>query len=197
MLHWSISHSSLEASAIRAGLAGAKERQFRAWNFPANISGPEEMEAWWNALDFGAPKGAALPLTAGDAVDGINDSYVAADGEDGLVEEEGPGLSENHIQLPFNPRRFRRPSTSIELLRQLSRDGREETLRAEAEEEAMGREKIIWGIVGNDGLNNMAPINEPTKQLTDDSSSTSAVSQASETETVDAVEKKNEEKDKE
>lgn len=195
MLHWSISHSSLEASAIRAGLAAAKGRQFRAWNFPANISGPEEMEAWWNALDFGARKGAALPLTAGDVVGGIDDNHVAADGEDSLVEEEGPESSEDHIQQhPFNPRRFQRPSTSIKLLRKLSRDGREETLRAEAEEEAMGREKIIWGIVGNDGLNNMAPIDEPTKQLTDDNSSTSAVSQASETETV---EKKDEERDKE
>src|SRR5882757_3302650 len=107
MLHWSISHSSLETSTIRGNLASAKERQFRAWNFPANISGHEEMEVWWNALDFGGQKGAASPLNVCDAVGVSNDvvadkgsSHVATEGADGLIEEEDPEANGDRIQQP-------------------------------------------------------------------------------------------------
>ncbi|KAG2110100.1 mitochondrial protein Pet127-domain-containing protein [Suillus clintonianus] len=165
ILHWTISHSALEASRIRANLASAKDRQFRAWNFPANISRPEEMQAWWNALDF-----------VGE--------------ENGLIEEEGPEANENGTQS-FNPKLFRPASTNIELLRQLSRDGREETLRAEAEEEAMGREKIVWGLLRNGGVGN-----SETKEVPEDGSSAHTVAQALEMETVDAVEQKSEDKDR-
>ncbi|KAG2336896.1 Pet127-domain-containing protein [Suillus weaverae] len=159
VLHWTISHSSLEATRIRANLASAKDRQFRAWNFPSNISRPEEMRAWWNALDFGGRKNAASPSGDDDgivaeevAVGRLHDivagdeSLVAMGDENGLIEEEGPEANEDGAP-PFNPRLFRPASTNIEVLRQLSRDGREETLRAEAEEEAMGREKIVWGLI--------------------------------------------------
>ncbi|KAG1733018.1 mitochondrial protein Pet127-domain-containing protein [Suillus paluster] len=206
ILHWSVSHSSLEASKIRANLASAKERQFRAWNFPANISGPEEMKAWWNALDFGGRKNAASPLGDGDgtvsegeAVSGLrevvagDESCVAME-ENSLI-EEGPEADENKIKngaQSFNSRLFRPASTSIERLRQLSRDGREETLRAEAEEEAMGREKIVWGLLGNGGA-----ASSETKEVAEDSSSTSTVTQASEMGAVDAVEKRSKENDKE
>jgi len=81
---------------------------------------------------------------------------------------------------------------SIELLRQLSREGREETLRAEAEEEAMGREKIIWGVVEDDGLSNIAPRSELTTRLVEDTSLASAVAQAPETGTAASVETKGE-----
>jgi hypothetical protein len=205
MLHWSISHSSLEASMIRTNLAAAKERQFRAWNFPANISGPEEMEAWWNALDFGGRKSVALPLTASDAVTvgEINDamagdgSHATADREEGLIEEEGSEVVEGRGTQPlFNPRLFRQPSINIELLRRLSREGREETLRAEAEEEAMGKEKMVWGTAENNGHSNTTPSSDSGKQLAEDSSS-SAFAQASGTGTADAVKSNSEMKDKE
>ncbi|KAG2038712.1 mitochondrial protein Pet127-domain-containing protein [Suillus americanus] len=162
ILHWTISHSSLEASRIRANLASAKDRQFRAWNFPSNISRPEEMEAWWNALDFGKRKNAAPPSDEGE---------------------------ENGVPL-FNPRLFRPASTNIEVLRQLSRDGREETLRAEAEEEAMGREKIVWGLLENGGV-----ANSETKEVPEDGSSASTITQTSEMRTVDAVTQTSEEKE--
>ncbi|KAG0693199.1 mitochondrial protein Pet127-domain-containing protein [Suillus ampliporus] len=203
ILHWSISHSSLDASRIRANLASAKERQFRAWNFPANISRPEEMKAWWNALDFGGRKNAASPLGDGDetvcdeeAVGKLHevvagDESCVALGVNGLIEEEGPEANENGAQ-PFNHRLFRQASTNIELLRQLSRDGREETLRAEAEEEAMGREKIVWGLLGNGGV-----ASSETKEVAEDSGSESTVAQASEMGAVDAAEKRSQENDKE
>ncbi|KAG1822459.1 mitochondrial protein Pet127-domain-containing protein [Suillus subaureus] len=169
ILHWAISHSSLEASRIRANLASAKDRQFRAWNFPANISRPEEMEAWWNALDFGRRKKAASPS--------------------GESEEIAAGRLHDNGAPSFNHRLFRPASTNIEVLRQLSRDGREETLRAEAEEEAMGREKIVWGLLGNGGV-----ANSENKEVPEDGSSASTVTQASEMGTVDAVAQTNEEK---
>ncbi|KAG1837781.1 mitochondrial protein Pet127-domain-containing protein [Suillus subalutaceus] len=190
ILHWTISHSSLEASRIRANLASAKDRQFRAWNFPANISRPEEMEAWWNALDFGKRQNAASPSDEGeevaagkphDAVAGDESPVVMLE-ENSLIEEEGPEANENGAP-PFNPRLFRPASTNIEALRQLSRDGREETLRTEAEEEAMGREKINGGVA-----------NSETKEVPEDGSSASTVTQASEMGTVDAVAQTSEEK---
>ncbi|KAG1718268.1 mitochondrial protein Pet127-domain-containing protein [Suillus lakei] len=192
VLHWTFSHSSLETSRLRANLASAKDRQFRAWNFPANISSPEEMMDWWNALDFGGQKSAASPSGNGDgtvgkevAVGRLHDMVAGEEspvvmGENGLI-EEGPEANENGAP-PFNPRLFRPASTNIEVLRQLSRDGREETLRAEAEEEAMGREKIVWGLLGNGGV-----ANTETKEVPEDGSPTSTIAQASEIGTVDAV----------
>ncbi|KAG1797945.1 uncharacterized protein BJ212DRAFT_1305861 [Suillus subaureus] len=116
------------------------------------------MEAWWNALDFGRRKNAASPSGEGEeiAAGRLHDVVVADESpvimvENGLPEEEGPEANENGAP-PFNPRLFRPASTNIEVLRQLSRDGREETLRAEAEEEAMGREKIVWVFWGMEVL---------------------------------------------
>lgn len=191
ILHWRISHSSLEASKIRANLASAKSRQFRAWNFPAHISQPEEMKAWWNALDFGGRKNAASLSDEGEEVAvGKSHDVVAGDEspdvvleEDGLIEEEGPEADENGAP-PFNPKLFRQASKNIKVLRQLSRDGREETLRAEAEEEAMGREKVVWGLSGM-GIGGVA--NSGTKEVPGHSSPASTVTQASEMGTVDAV----------
>ncbi|KAG1897421.1 mitochondrial protein Pet127-domain-containing protein [Suillus fuscotomentosus] len=197
ILHWTVSHSSLETSRIQANLASAKDRQFRAWNFPANISGPEEMETWWNALDFGRRKTAAsssgegeeiTPSRLQDLVAGAESPVVTVE-ENGLVEEEGPKADENGVPS-FNRRLFRPASTSIEVLRQLSRDGREETLRAEAEEEAMGREKIVWGLVGNGGI-----VNSETKEVPEDGSSVSTITQSPEMGTVDAVEQASQEKE--
>ncbi|KAG1787452.1 RNA processing-related protein, mitochondrial RNA degradation [Suillus plorans] len=197
ILHWTVSHSSLETSRIRANLASAKDRQFRAWNFPANISGPEEMETWWNALDFGRRKTAVSSSGEGeeitlsrlqDLVAGVESPVVTVE-ENGLVEEEGPKANENGVPS-FNRKLFRPASTSIEILRQLSRDGREETLRAEAEEEAMGREKIVWGLVGNGGI-----VNSETKEVPEDGSSVSTITQSSEMGTVDAVEQTSQEKE--
>ncbi|KAG1761033.1 mitochondrial protein Pet127-domain-containing protein, partial [Suillus occidentalis] len=162
ILHWRISHNSLEASKVRANLASAKSRQFRAWNFPAHISRPEEMKAWWNALDFGGRK---------------NTASLSDEGE------------ENDAPL-FNPKLFRWPSKNINVLRQLSRDGRIETLRAVAEDEAMGREKVVWGLSGIGGV-----ANSGTKEVPGDSSPASTVTQASEMGTVDAVAQPSEEKE--
>jgi hypothetical protein len=194
ILHWTISHSSLEAPRIRANLASAKDRQFRAWNFPANISRPEEMEAWWNALDFGKRKNAASGEGEEVAVDLLHDvgagdeSPVVMVEENGLIEEQGPKANENGAPS-FNPKLFRPASTSIKVLRQLSRDGREETLRAEAEEEAMGREKIVWGLLGNGGV-----ANSETKEVPEDGSSASIVTQAPETGAIDTMAQTSEEK---
>lgn len=197
ILHWRISHNSLEASKVRANLASAKSRQFRAWNFPAHISRPEEMRAWWNALDFGGRKNAASLSDEGEAVaEGKSDDVVVGDAspvvmleEDGLIEEEEePEADENDAPL-FNPKLFRWPSKNINVLRQLSRDGRNETLRAVAEDEAMGREKVVWGLSGIGGV-----ANSGTKEVPGDSSSASTVTQASEMGTVDAVAQSSEEK---
>jgi hypothetical protein len=181
-LHWRISHSSLEASNVRANLASAKSRQFRAWNFPAHISQPEEMKAWWNALDFGGRKNAASLSDEGEEVAvGKSHDVVAGDAspvvmleEDDLIEEEEPEADENGAP-PFNFKRFRQPSKNIKVLRQLSRDGRKETLRAVAEEEAMGREKVVWGLSGIGG-----DANSETKEVPGDSSPASTVTQDSE-----------------
>jgi hypothetical protein len=157
------------------------------------------MQAWWDALDFGGRRSTSLPQISGDtvAVSGISDadaaSHIETDGEDGLIEEGPAEVNETSTQQPFNPRLFRQPSTSIELLRRLSREGREDTLRAEAEEEAMGREKIVWGVVEDDGLSDIAPSSEPTKQLAENASSAPVVAQASETGTVDVVDNRGEE----
>lgn len=196
ILHWTISHSSLKASRIRANLASAKERQFRAWNFPANISRPEEMKAWWDALDFGRRKNAAPPSGEGeeaalgkllDTVGG-DESPVAMIEENGLIEERAEA-NENGTSL-FNPKLFRPASSNIRALRQLSRDGREETLRAEAEEEAMGRDKIVWGLLGNGGVVDSEP-----KEVPKVDSSASTVTQTPEIGTVDTVVRTSEEKE--
>lgn len=197
ILHWRISHNSLEASKVRANLASAKSRQFRAWNFPAHISRPEEMRAWWNALDFGGRKNAASLSDEGEEVaEGKSDDVVVGDAspvvmleEDGLIEEEEePEADENDAPL-FNPKLFRWPSKNINVLRQLSRDGRNETLRVVAEDEAMGREKVVWGLSGIGGA-----ANSGTKEVPGDSSPASTVTQASEMGTVDAVAQSSEEK---
>jgi hypothetical protein len=197
ILHWTISHSSLEASRIRANLASAKDRQFRAWNFPAHISRPEEMKTWWNALDFGGRKSAASLSGEGEevAVGKLHDvvagdeSPVVMVEENGMI-EEGPEADENGAP-PFNPRLFRLASKNIKVLRQLSRDGREETLRAEAEEEAMGREKIVWGLSEIGGVTN-----SETKEVPGDGIPASTVTHASEMKTVDVMAQSSEEKEK-
>ncbi|KAG2127544.1 mitochondrial protein Pet127-domain-containing protein [Suillus bovinus] len=188
ILHWTVSHSSLETSRIRANLASAKDRQFRAWNFPANISGPEEMKAWWNALDFGRQQDATCPSGEGEeiTIGRLHDVVAGAESpvamvENGLVEEEGPE-ADNNSPPSFNPRLFRPPSTSVKVLRQLSRDGRKETLRAEAEEEAMGREKIVWGHLENGGI-----LNSEIKEVLEDGSSALTITGAPEIGTVDVV----------
>lgn len=155
------------------------------------------METWWNALDFGRRNTAASSSGEGeeitlsrlqDLVAGAESPVVTVE-ENGLIEEEGPKANENGVPS-FNRRLFRPASTSIEVLRQLSRDGREETLRAEAEEEAIGREKIVWGLVGNGGI-----VNSATKEVPEDGSSVSTITQSPEMGTVDAVEQTSQEKE--
>lgn len=146
------------------------------------------MKAWWNALDFGRQQDATCPSGEGEeiTIGRLHDVVAGAESpvamvENGLVEEEGPE-ADNNSPPSFNPRLFRPPSTSVKVLRQLSRDGRKETLRAEAEEEAMGREKIVWGHLENGGI-----LNSEIKEVLEDGSSALTITGAPEIGTVDVV----------
>lgn len=52
-VHWSISRSSLSASDIRNNLAGAHEKQYRAWSLPSGV-GYKDMRQLWPNLKFGS-----------------------------------------------------------------------------------------------------------------------------------------------
>ncbi|KAH7885025.1 mitochondrial protein Pet127-domain-containing protein [Phlebopus sp. FC_14] len=163
-LQWTISQSAQPPDHIRANLAGAQRRQFRAMAFPSDVSTVQEMEARWQNMDFG---GRRLQQT-GDSHTGATPipatlTTTAApsftpDGEGGEIgvseemEETTPGDG-NQAPTPssefFRSMVFRRPDRTIERLRLLAREGRDETLRLQAELE--GREKVVWGFESGSG----------------------------------------------
>ncbi|KAF9219174.1 Pet127-domain-containing protein [Gyrodon lividus] len=138
LLHWTISQSALEPANIRANLEDAQSRQLRALNYPAGIETMEEMEKRWHGLNFGGKTDEeASGILAGES--GPSDPEIVRG--DGPGKERVDPHARPRPQSPFQSREFRPANQGIELLRQLAREGRDETLREQAE----GREKVVWG----------------------------------------------------
>ncbi|KAH7924960.1 Pet127-domain-containing protein [Leucogyrophana mollusca] len=132
LLHWKVSHSSLDPHDIRTNLAEAQERQFRAWAIPSDVEGIEEMEKKWNALDFGGKR-------RGAEVDPHDEGQ--GDENQESTAQDSAGLSNSQEELcrsTFDPAKFKAPSGNIRYLRRLAREGRDETERGEAER------KVVW-----------------------------------------------------
>ncbi|KAL4075130.1 mitochondrial protein Pet127-domain-containing protein [Scleroderma yunnanense] len=124
LLQWSISQSAMDESDIRQNLAYSQSRQLRALNFPTGVKTLAEMEAYWERINFGTPKVTKEPTSNGRDGDG----------------EQAVSSSLSHSLA------FRSAPPEIEHLRKLAREGRDETLRIEAEEASSGRGKIVWGL---------------------------------------------------
>lgn len=122
LLQWSISQSAADESDIRENLAYSQSRQLRALNFPAGVRTLTEMEAYWERINFGGPN--------------VTDRSTSESDEGGQT-----------VSLPLNHLlAFRSAPPEIERLRTLAREGRDETLRVEAEEASSGRRKVVWGL---------------------------------------------------
>ncbi|KIM52747.1 hypothetical protein SCLCIDRAFT_18103 [Scleroderma citrinum Foug A] len=125
LLQWSVSQSAADESDIRENLAYSQSRQLRALNFPAGVRTLAEMEAYWERINFGGPK--------------VADRSTSEIG--------GSDEGEQTVSLPLSHLlAFRSAPPEIERLRKLAREGRDETLRAEAEEASSGRRKVVWGL---------------------------------------------------
>lgn len=123
LLQWSIFQSAADESDIRENLAYSQSRQLHALNFPAGVRTLAEMEAYWERINFGGPKVANRSTS-----------------EIGDEREQTVSLPLNHLLA------FRSAPPEIEHLRKLAREGRDETLRVEAEEASSGRRKVVWGL---------------------------------------------------
>ncbi|KAL4075127.1 mitochondrial protein Pet127-domain-containing protein [Scleroderma yunnanense] len=114
--------SAMDESDIHQNLAYSQSRQLRALNFPTGVKTLAEMEAYWERINFGTSKVTEEPTS----------NVNGGDGEQTV-------LSSHFLA-------FRSAPPEIEHLRKLAREGRDETLRIEAEEASSGRGKIVWGL---------------------------------------------------
>ncbi|KIJ61149.1 hypothetical protein HYDPIDRAFT_31659 [Hydnomerulius pinastri MD-312] len=138
-LEYTITQPTLSQTDIRTNLAASQSRQFRAMNFPAGIESVEAARARWESLDYGG--------TRREAEDGVSPA-IGGGVEGGEAVGEARGTEQGPVSPPstaYRPMEFRPPNEAIVRLRQLAREGRDESLRAEAEAE--GREKVVWGAV--------------------------------------------------
>ncbi|KAL4080457.1 mitochondrial protein Pet127-domain-containing protein [Scleroderma citrinum] len=106
--------SSMDESDIHQNLAYSQSRQLRALNFPTGVKTLAEMEAYWERINFGTSKVTEEPTS----------NVNGGDGEQTV-------LSSHFLA-------FRSAPPEIEHLRKLAREGRDETLRIEAEEASSG-----------------------------------------------------------
>ncbi|KAJ3788383.1 mitochondrial protein Pet127-domain-containing protein [Lentinula aff. detonsa] len=132
-VHWTITHRTSDShkeDEIRAGLQAAKDRCFRAHNLPTGVS-LQNVEEWWNALDFSGSKKLNVPLTPLDD-----------DGNEG-IEVNVPGVPAKRRAKSFFENNFTLPDPRIQFLRDLANQGREETIRIGLEDR--GKPKVVLG----------------------------------------------------
>ncbi|KAI9464309.1 mitochondrial protein Pet127-domain-containing protein [Boletus coccyginus] len=173
--HWTLTESALDEAEIHRRLESSRGRQFRALSFPAGIETIEEMEEMWAKIDFGSTQNAQDIIATLKGLESRPKEAASSErpeNENGLGQVSGQGLSDvagarasppDKVQeaplassdppsqsprpSPFSALlTFREPGQNIKQLRQLALQGRQETLREEAE----GREKVVWGSL--DGL---------------------------------------------
>lgn len=64
VLQWTLTELALDEAEIHRRLDGARDRQFRALNFPAGIKTTEEMEKMWAKINFGGKQSAQEVIAA-------------------------------------------------------------------------------------------------------------------------------------
>ncbi|KAJ4482211.1 mitochondrial protein Pet127-domain-containing protein [Lentinula aciculospora] len=134
-VHWTITHRSSDShkeDEIRASLQAAKDRRFRAYSLPTGVS-LEEIEKWWDALDFSGSKKLNLPLTPLDD-----------EGNEGIEVDASGAPAKDPIPKSFFKENFTLPDSRIQYLRDLANEGREETIRIGLEDR--GKPKVILGV---------------------------------------------------
>ncbi|KAG9315444.1 hypothetical protein JVU11DRAFT_3055 [Chiua virens] len=135
---WTLTEAALDQTDIQRRLEAARERQFTALSFPAGITTLEEMEKVWAKIDFGG-KHSAQEMMA--AMTQLASRPATSEGQSEDVDDAVGATPASSFPSAFLT--FREPDKSIRQLRQLAQQGREKTLQEEAE----GREKVVWGSV--------------------------------------------------
>ncbi|KAI0050381.1 Pet127-domain-containing protein [Auriscalpium vulgare] len=102
-LLWSISTSALPQDIIQKNIAGARERQFRAWDLPTGVS-LHEMKGKWNAINFSPtaseePFNPALFRAPGHRVERLR-KLARTGAEDTLKAAEADAGREVHVLPP-------------------------------------------------------------------------------------------------
>ncbi|KAL0960662.1 hypothetical protein HGRIS_005692 [Hohenbuehelia grisea] len=129
-VYWTISTLAADEATMHKSLDAARERQFRAWNIPAGMS-RNDLEAFWDRLDFNAPLPAA----------GESDGPEAR-----VVDAAMATLAAGGTPPPstFDPRYFQTARGNVKLLRRIARSGRAHT--QQIARERAGKPIVMWGV---------------------------------------------------
>ncbi|KAJ3972992.1 mitochondrial protein Pet127-domain-containing protein [Lentinula raphanica] len=134
-VHWAITHRSSDSGKeeqIRADLQAAKDRRFRAYSLPTGVS-PQDIEKWWDSLDFSGSKRLNVPLTPLDD-----------EGNEGIEVDLSGLMTKKPRPQSFFTENFIMPDSRIQNLRDLANEGREETIRIGLEDR--GKPKVVLGV---------------------------------------------------
>ncbi|KAK7469134.1 hypothetical protein VKT23_003625 [Stygiomarasmius scandens] len=150
-LHWSISHLAGgpdRERAMRDGLRGAKERQFRAYSLPSGTD-HESIRKWWEGVDFARgidenQRRAIKELGLQPGIPPIDGEKVNTVTEDGMEVEVDISSAVPRKPDSFFEDNFQLPDRRINELRQLARKGRKLSIQRSKEER--GKPKVQLGV---------------------------------------------------
>ncbi|KAF9077594.1 mitochondrial protein Pet127-domain-containing protein [Rhodocollybia butyracea] len=145
-VHWTVSRLAPEMqNKVREDLQGAMTRRYRPSILPSGVP-KENIEEWWNSVDFNGSKKLQLPLKPidDDGSEGFEVNSTTADQLSGTPVDDAKKVLQQKRDKAFFENGFISPDSLIQGLRDLAIAGREETIRLALEER--GTPKAVLGV---------------------------------------------------